>query len=377
MFLTLKGKENIVITASLQLVLGMLFSYQIFFLYFIFFYIFPLHRNGLKRCAICSSFYYCNKTCQSIDWKSHHKYDECKYYSIAFANDILQYMTTMDRFLLRLYLKLTIVDPGLYERELSIFNGSSRSFHSLMDHREDIENDENRVDAIQHILTIFNSLGLPNIDSDKIISLYGKITTNGFELGSECNNIASGFYVESAVFDHSCSPNAAIVFDSKKSHRCQVRAIKNIFENEEIFISYINLRMIREDRLKILKSNYYFDCHCEKCESNNSDVYDSMIMEINESMEKYDSLQDGDPNEVKILMSVDSLLEKVYQGYHPDYTMHIMRLVKAIKYSNIAFKGMKRNGNYSKIWNKMIQHVTITHGVDHTFYVDFFEQVCN
>lgn len=358
-------------------------------------------RQGLKKCASCQAFFYCDKTCQSLDWRLHHKFNECKYYKNANERNIIKNLTTIDRFILRLFLKLSIVDTSLSSKEFvvpantSMFDkprtvtdaqstDTTRSFDSLMDHKQNVLKDVNRMDVIESMLELFKLIGVEDDFGeinlrDVVISLFGKVVINGFELGVESNGIGSGFYVQAAVFDHSCDPNSAIVFDNSNHHRCQVRAIKYIGVDDEIFISYISLRLPRDIRMKTLKSNYYFECVCPKCSDARYFDYDQLVIKTDELMAEYGMLNDGDPNELNILLQVYPLQLQMYnQGYHPDFTIEIMRILKAMKYNHSKFVGSKekrkeKEREYKKFWNKMIQHVTVTHGLDHSFYTGFLE----
>lgn len=64
------------------------------------------------------------------------------------------------------------------------------------------------------------------------------------------------------TINHSCSPNAFVVFDGP---RVSVRVLTAIRADEEIFISYIDTSAIYEQRQSDLQSKYRFICHCTKC----------------------------------------------------------------------------------------------------------------
>ena len=54
--------------------------------------------------------------------------------------------------------------------------------------------------------------------------IYGRILINSFNImNAESLPIGIGLYLEGSVFDHSCEPNATVVFDGKK---LIVRAIR-------------------------------------------------------------------------------------------------------------------------------------------------------
>ena len=68
----------------------------------------------------------------------------------------------------------------------------------------------------------------------------------------------------SALFNHSCRPNAVVVFPLGAT-QLEMIAIRNIAEGDEVLISYVDVSMDRDDRRKDLKAGYGFDCDCELC----------------------------------------------------------------------------------------------------------------
>jgi hypothetical protein len=65
-----------------------------------------------------------------------------------------------------------------------------------------------------------------------------------------------------ALANHSCSPNAVVVFDGRS---VALRALEPVEKGEQIFISYITATEDLDSRLDDLKQRYFFDCQCEKC----------------------------------------------------------------------------------------------------------------
>lgn len=63
--------------------------------------------------------------------------------------------------------------------------------------------------------------------------------------------------------NHSCTPNAFIVFDSRT---VSLRALRPIKKDEEIFISYIDPTEDHAQRQSVLKQRYFFTCKCMRCE---------------------------------------------------------------------------------------------------------------
>lgn len=92
-------------------------------------------------------------------------------------------------------------------------------------------------------------------------------------VGEFLDNEGSGLYVKQSKFNHSCEPNAQILFPSS-DFTLNVIALRDINPEEEICISYIDECMLsrsRHSRQKYLRENYLFQCECEKCESQSND----------------------------------------------------------------------------------------------------------
>lgn len=64
------------------------------------------------------------------------------------------------------------------------------------------------------------------------------------------------------VTNHSCSPNAVVVFDGPK---LTVRALERISSGDEVLISYIDSSAPYGVRQADLKDQYFFTCNCVKC----------------------------------------------------------------------------------------------------------------
>jgi SET and MYND domain-containing protein len=70
-----------------------------------------------------------------------------------------------------------------------------------------------------------------------------------------------------ALANHSCTPNAAIVFDGRK---IMLRALNPIKKGEQVFISYIDNTERRATRQAELREEYFFGCGCVKCTKGDS-----------------------------------------------------------------------------------------------------------
>jgi hypothetical protein len=65
-----------------------------------------------------------------------------------------------------------------------------------------------------------------------------------------------------ALANHSCCPNAAVVFNGRTA---SLRALDTIKSSEQIFISYIDPTQSTDERQTQLSIRYFFSCQCLKC----------------------------------------------------------------------------------------------------------------
>lgn len=82
--------------------------------------------------------------------------------------------------------------------------------------------------------------------------------------------VGSGFYLYGSFINHSCNPNAIIIF---KDNYFNLIATRDICEEEEITISYYfdYRRVSLKQRHKYLLEIYYFNCNCMEC-TNPTDI---------------------------------------------------------------------------------------------------------
>lgn len=97
-----------------------------------------------------------------------------------------------------------------------------------------------------------------------------QFTSNSFSLTSpHLSNIGVSISPLVALINHSCSPNAVVVFpsfaDSSNRKPMRVVAICNIEPGEELLTSYVDLGLPKHLRQAELKERYFFDCSCSLC----------------------------------------------------------------------------------------------------------------
>ncbi|TKY89878.1 hypothetical protein EX895_001175 [Sporisorium graminicola] len=118
------------------------------------------------------------------------------------------------------------------------------------------------------------------IDSaTELLDLVCQFSSNSFTLtDSDLNPLGVCMHASMAMINHSCTPNAAVVFPfggAAKSGQqkwrdgedkiMQLVALRAIEPGEELLISYVDIADTYEERRSYLKKRYCFDCRCDLC----------------------------------------------------------------------------------------------------------------
>ena len=110
---------------------------------------------------------------------------------------------------------------------------------------------------------------------EEMIQLACQINANSFALDnpneSVGNEIGVSFLPISALFNHSCSPNAVAITD--KSGNNVVRTVQPVKKGHDLCISYIDVYLpIQERRGKLLETKHFW-CECDRCVENQLDYH--------------------------------------------------------------------------------------------------------
>lgn len=87
---------------------------------------------------------------------------------------------------------------------------------------------------------------------------------NSSLLSSPLDDITLGIGFDPLICsaNHSCDPNATLVFNQPQQ---EIRALRTINAGEEVFIKYVEATNPFSVRQAELKENYFFTCQCTKC----------------------------------------------------------------------------------------------------------------
>ena len=310
----------------------------------------PLRMN-ISFCRQCAKVSYCSVECEKSGWRHHHQY-ECKYLNFLANSSGITHME---------WLSLRIVLRAGYDYLISL-KGSLKSYelkYENVDRDESaltcMETDnEYKSDSYLAIFNLITNSSLrklndlfrrafvsfflvkfllkvnfmPSLPASKdqkginefidntcfigglILRHSQSISCNAHEvsllkLGDEsrkamaksfADGIGAGIYAILSLFNHSCDPHVTRYF---RGSRCQVRAIRRIKKDEEVYDNYGAIYAVNDfgQRQEKLIEQYYFQCTCTACEQN-WPLYAKIPSELNLSNFKcYSCLKD--PNAKK------------------------------------------------------------------------------
>lgn len=212
-------------------------------------------------CTGCKKVKYCGKNCQSRAWKAGHK-QQCK--KFAAQSDLIPPTV----------LAVMQILQGLGSED-DLF----KEIQKMETHRDELERlGPQKWDAMQLMAhTAVKFLGekddQANLEKAKmamcaVMCNTSRLVTPTFDpLGLVLDPRTS-------VINHSCFPNAIMVFDGPKM---SVRALEKISKDEEVFISYIDSSAPYGVRQAELKEQFFFDCACSKCKQGQQAEQDSFL----------------------------------------------------------------------------------------------------
>ena len=215
------------------------------------------NKGNLLVCTGCKIARYCDVDCQRMDWKRGHKL-ECRIFKSCQKRP-----TTTIRFIIRILFRIHLDRLALYpDGNFTRSVAPMGSLKKLVDHAD--QSSDKHMFYSQIIAKIY-SFGLNYIlhDVKEFMRLLMAIEFNAIGIQSNLETVGRALFPAYISFvNHSCSPNACLVFDQNKA---ELRALKPIGKNEPIFIAYIDICKPREWRKKYLHDEYLFDCHCSRC----------------------------------------------------------------------------------------------------------------
>ncbi|CAM0875243.1 unnamed protein product [Alopecurus aequalis] len=209
----------------------------------------------LRRCSVCQLAWYCGSVCQKEEWKLHQL--ECRAIS-ALTEDRKKMLTPTIRLMVRLILKRKL------QSEKAIPSSATDNYNLV----DALESHISKVDDKQLVLYAqmanLVQLILPSIELDlkEIAHTFSKFACNAHTIcDPELRPLGTGLFPVISIINHSCVPNAVLLFEGQTAY---VRALEPLSNNTEVSISYIETAATTMKRHNDLKQ-YFFSCTCLRC----------------------------------------------------------------------------------------------------------------
>ncbi|KAL9446707.1 hypothetical protein AB3S75_014384 [Citrus x aurantiifolia] len=228
--------------------------------------------SNLKKCSACQVVWYCGSNCQKLEWKLHRL--ECQVLS-RLDKEKRKSVTPSIRLMLKLYLRRKLQNDNVIP---STATDNYSLVEALVAHMSDI--DEKQLLLYAQMANLVNLiLQWPEISIKEIAENFSKLACNAHTIcDSELRPLGTGLYPVISIINHSCLPNAVLVFEGRLA---VVRAVQHVPKGAEVLISYIETAGSTMTRQKALKEQYLFTCTCPRCIKLGQfdDIQESAILE--------------------------------------------------------------------------------------------------
>ena len=269
----------------------------------------------LHKCSGCGVHRYCNRACQAAHWARAHRL-ECACwtpYKSRPSSTHPAYMPTVSLVVsLALWslqrplraLAASQVDPAikdsptwLSQEKARLAAQAAKDGDSLERFDEWISRFERNVDNLQQhsaerkreyfeMSALVREVTLHACPTDAQKSLhssllsiswfqtvFARINCNAFSVcDAELKPVGSALFPTVSMINHSCTPNAVAMFSfggegGGGGLSVRICSIARIAPGEQLTLSYIGLAQPASARLRTLREQYFFDCHCTLCDA--------------------------------------------------------------------------------------------------------------
>ncbi|KAJ6398892.1 hypothetical protein OIU77_019619 [Salix suchowensis] len=237
--------------------------------------------ESLKKCSACQAVWYCGSTCQKSEWKLHRL--ECIALS-RLEKEKRKAVTPSIRLMVRLYLSRKLQNEMFIPASVT---DSCNFVEALVSHLKDLDEKQlvlyAQMASLVHLILQWPEINLKEIAEkllqgpQLILCCYSLLACNAHTIcDCELRPLGTGLYPIVSIINHSCLPNAVLIFEGKSS---VVRAVEHIPEGAEVSIAYIDIAGSTMTRQKTLKEQYFFTCTCPRCIKAYNDIQESAILE--------------------------------------------------------------------------------------------------
>uniref|UniRef100_A0A183CDU2 MYND-type domain-containing protein n=1 Tax=Globodera pallida TaxID=36090 RepID=A0A183CDU2_GLOPA len=234
-------------------------------------------ENKHKRCTGCHRALFCDQNCQILAWKDH-KF-ECR--GIKANNGNVPDIEV--RLLGRIVTRHKAISCGM-DKKCPNFYKDRHSRRNIMDiwaHTKSIEKDRYAMSKFEDIFARLSSFYEPKamLSREIVFELHCRDFINRHAISDKhyLREIGKGLYLDLCAYDHSCRPNTVYSCRSFVATLRPLNVNVKMLDRSSTFYSYIDLLCAKQDRRKLLKDTWYFQCECERCGDDSEHILTSML----------------------------------------------------------------------------------------------------
>ncbi|KAG1467938.1 hypothetical protein G6F56_004125 [Rhizopus delemar] len=208
-------------------------------------------KNPRQRCSRCKKAYFCDVFCFQKAWASYHQFNcgTC----VNPELDMLEKVAVNVEQYQKMIRGNNPIDVTM-EAFFSLTGHSAAQPAQLVAHYRQLAQTAIKK---EHLHT----------DLEKLVHYQCVFASNNFTIDdAELFAIGQGTYPIASLFNHSCRPNAVVLFEGTLA---KIRVIEDIPAHTEITIAYLDAAHSKRYRQKTLKEKYFFDCGCMRCGTHN------------------------------------------------------------------------------------------------------------
>ncbi|VDM94840.1 unnamed protein product [Thelazia callipaeda] len=231
--------------------------------------------DKLKRCRACYKGLFCNENCQTLGWKDHRS--ECK------ALKIVKIVPNIEvRLLGRIVARYKAIKLGK-DKNSDFYTDrvSKRSILDIWSHIDRVSQDPASMKKFNEIygnlLAFYGSKAM--VSRNEVFELHCRNYINRHAISDSeyTEEIGKGLYLDLCAYDHSCRPNAIYTCNGFVATLRSLTDGVNLQDLSTTHYSYIDLVNTTQERRIMLRDTWYFECHCERCDSPNESLLSSIL----------------------------------------------------------------------------------------------------
>lgn len=255
-----------------------------------------------KRCSKCHAVRYCGPQCQKADWTRHRA--KCVPVLVKELEDRGRGLVAAKN--------ISVGDLILADKAVIKVSGDADTWeagaeiHKQVSKLSEYQRSEFfKLTKMEQLLDICETfIVAAGDDPDKVskadaVRKYKNVTAIFYNNDISSEDDSKCLYLTLALLNHSCSPNSCWSQSVKDPSMMELRAIRDITQDEEITVSYICVEgrySDTETRQGMLMKGWGFQCRCFLCESRSEDdlklnirnIKKEMILECEKSIDEID-----------------------------------------------------------------------------------------